>query len=260
MIPSVRFCASRLAHEKQRLAFSLGQNREKNTGSTSKQLIGDRKHFLMSFISLIRHGETDYNARGIIQGQLHIPLNEQGMNQAEKLARRLSRERIDLLISSDLLRAKQTAEIIAKNHPTIAHVEYSELFRERSLGEWEGKDFQKYLKVSRANKNFRVKDGESHEEFLSRAKRAKQYLEKRSKELLETGIDSAHIAVITHGGLIRRIIQEYIHPEPARHFPYFATDNASITKIQIHDKQFEGDRKEHVTIMYLNDTCHLFYE
>lgn len=214
----------------------------------------------MSLISLIRHGETDYNAKGIIQGQLHVPLNKRGMKQAEKLAKRLSKNRIDLLISSDLLRAKQTAEIIMSNHPTIAHVEYSELFRERSLGEWEGKDFQDYLKVSRTNKNFRIENGESHEEFLSRARRAKQYLEKRAEELSKTGVVQPHIAVITHGGLIRRIIQEYIMPEPTRHSPYFATDNASITRIQIDAELYKGEKKRHAKILFLNDTCHLLYE
>ncbi len=214
----------------------------------------------MSFISFIRHGETEYNAKGIIQGQLHIPLNDQGIKQAEKLAKRLSREKIDLLISSDLLRAKQTAEIIVQNHPTIAYVEYSSLFRERALGEWEGKDFQNYLEVSRADKNFQVRNGESHEEFLERAKKSTQYLEQRILELNKTGIGQPHIAVVTHGGLIRRMIQQYVMPEPTRHPPYLATDNASITRIEIKNQLFKRKNEWHVKILFLNNTCHLVCE
>lgn len=65
-------------------------------------------------IILIRHGETDWNDQGRIQGHLPVPLNARGMAQAEALAARLRDDSFDAVYSSDLLRARQTAEAIAR--------------------------------------------------------------------------------------------------------------------------------------------------
>jgi probable phosphoglycerate mutase len=65
-------------------------------------------------IILVRHGETDWNAEGRIQGHLPVPLNERGQAQADAVAARLSAVSFSALYSSDLLRTRQTAEPIAK--------------------------------------------------------------------------------------------------------------------------------------------------
>jgi probable phosphoglycerate mutase len=59
---------------------------------------------------LIRHGETDHNRQGRFQGQVDVPLNTTGLAQAERLAQRLQQEPLDVLVSSDLSRARGTAE------------------------------------------------------------------------------------------------------------------------------------------------------
>lgn len=98
-------------------------------------------------IGLVRHGETDWNAAGRIQGQTDIPLNEAGIKQAKALAARLSREeRIwDAVISSDLKRARQTAAIIAQEL-NIPLLDSDTRFRERSFGEVEGTTEEDRLK------------------------------------------------------------------------------------------------------------------
>lgn len=65
-------------------------------------------------IYLIRHGETDWNVERKIQGQTDIPLNSNGKQQAEEAANEIANLKIDRIISSDLSRAKETAEIINK--------------------------------------------------------------------------------------------------------------------------------------------------
>lgn len=70
---------------------------------------------------VVRHGQTNYNLNHIILSKTDDPLNETGISQAQTTAKNLEREKIDLIISSPLRRAKQTAEIINKgrNIPII---------------------------------------------------------------------------------------------------------------------------------------------
>ena len=61
----------------------------------------------------VRHGVTDWNRRGRFQGLTDIPLNDEGISQAQAAARRLRNVRLDYVVSSPLIRAVRTAEIIA---------------------------------------------------------------------------------------------------------------------------------------------------
>lgn len=90
-----------------------------------------------TIIYLVRHGETVDNARQIMQGQTQGELNERGREQARLVAERLSAEPIDAVVSSDLHRAVQTAEIIAAPHGLS--VLTSPLLRERDWGSFTGR-------------------------------------------------------------------------------------------------------------------------
>lgn len=85
---------------------------------------------------LVRHGETDWNLQRRYQGQTDIPLNNTGIQQARKIAERLSKEEIHAIYSSDLIRARETAKQIALPHKlkVIANA----CWRELSFGDWEG--------------------------------------------------------------------------------------------------------------------------
>lgn len=88
---------------------------------------------------IARHGITEWNKRGIIQGHTDIDLAEEGVFQAQELARLLKEVSFSRIISSDLLRAKNTAKVIADDkHLTL---ETSPQLRERYWGQWEGKSF-----------------------------------------------------------------------------------------------------------------------
>ena len=93
--------------------------------------------FMVTTIFLVRHGETVDNARQIMQGQTQGELNEMGLKQAQEVAARLSSEAIDAVVASDLHRAIQTAEIIAKPHGLP--VETTPLLRERDWGGFTGR-------------------------------------------------------------------------------------------------------------------------
>src|SRR5688572_25968571 len=90
---------------------------------------------------ILRNGETDANAMSIVQRHSHVPLNEVGEQQARRLAARLAayQPRAEIVISSDLSRAMQTAKIIAQTieAPIIPDADW----RERGLGVMEGQPF-----------------------------------------------------------------------------------------------------------------------
>jgi probable phosphoglycerate mutase len=87
-------------------------------------------------ILLIRHGETAWNAERRLQGHLDIALNTEGERQAALLASALASERIDAIVSSDLLRARQTAEAVARVHGMPLQIDRT--LRERCYGGFEG--------------------------------------------------------------------------------------------------------------------------
>jgi probable phosphoglycerate mutase len=90
----------------------------------------------MTAIILIRHGETAWNAVRRLQGHTDIALNAAGEQQAEALARALAGEALDLIVSSDLSRARQTAQAVARHHavPLLS----DPALRERGYGVFEG--------------------------------------------------------------------------------------------------------------------------
>ena len=83
-------------------------------------------------IYLVRHGQTDWNIEKKTQGHTDIPLNENGRKQAQILAQSISNLKIDRIISSDLLRAKETAEII--NERFGNNISLDERIREINYG------------------------------------------------------------------------------------------------------------------------------
>ncbi|MEM8505433.1 MAG: histidine phosphatase family protein [Cyanobacteria bacterium P01_D01_bin.1] len=86
---------------------------------------------------LVRHGETNWNRDGRFQGQIDIPLNENGHRQAAQAGEFLKAIKIDAAVSSSMLRPKETAEGILKHHSDI-RLETTEQLWEISHGEWEG--------------------------------------------------------------------------------------------------------------------------
>ena len=85
---------------------------------------------------LVRHGQTDYNREGRLQGQVDIPLNATGSRQAETLADAVAADPPDVIVASPLGRALETARILSRD--TGLEVTTDEAFLERGFGRWEG--------------------------------------------------------------------------------------------------------------------------
>ncbi len=124
---------------------------------------------------LVRHGQSDGNAEGRFGGHSPTPLSALGKQQAELTAQVLAKEKINAIYSSDLLRAVQTAQPLAKmsDLPVIA----TAAFRERKVGVLEGKTFDEskvehpkdYYALVNRNIHHVITGGESYRRLLKRA-------------------------------------------------------------------------------------------
>jgi len=119
----------------------------------------------------VRHGQTEENANGIIQGHLHGKLSQVGIKQAKIAADALKLEHIDIAYVSELARAKDTANEIMKFHPRVPVVYLPEL-KERHYGELQGKrltdEEMEKLDKDEFRPGFRPLGGESTEELYNR--------------------------------------------------------------------------------------------
>jgi probable phosphoglycerate mutase len=154
---------------------------------------------LATRIGWVRHGITEWNQLGKIQGVTDIPLSAEGIQQARSLANRLAREagQWNGIYCSDLQRALQTAEILAERLG-IPLIKDSRL-RERSFGQAEGTTEAERLSLWGADWRRLVPDQESDE--IIRA-RGNEFVD----ELLEKHSGEAWL-VVTHGSFLARMLQ-----------------------------------------------------
>ncbi|MBI3736367.1 histidine phosphatase family protein, partial [Candidatus Sumerlaeota bacterium] len=127
---------------------------------------------------LIRHGETDYNLKRVIQGHGEVPLNTTGKKQAARLGERLRAEGIELIYSSDVRRAAMTAEILASH--IGAPIEFDALWRERNPGDLIHKPYDE-AGAFFSDPDYAPKGGEGVAEFDARIRAAAENLLKKEK-------------------------------------------------------------------------------
>jgi len=158
----------------------------------------------MTKFTIIRHGETEWNKIGKQQGHLDSPLTENGRNQAEAVAQYLKKD-FDVLISSSLGRAIETAEIISKilNLKIIK----KDGLKERNLGILQGMTItefklnynEEYIKFISNNPDYIIPNGES---INQRYKRAIMTFNNIANEY-----KNQNILIITHGGILESLFR-----------------------------------------------------
>src|SRR5437763_621080 len=162
----------------------------------------------LSFVTTIllaRHGETDWNVEGRLQGWDDRPLNATGRTQARELAERLADVPFDAVYASDLSRARETAELVAEPHGVPVVVD-SDL-REMDYGSWSG------LTRSEIEERFPGQtrhDGETREEHLGRVLAAAERIAARHP--------GERVLIVSHGGSLRALRRhcgvDPVHPIP----------------------------------------------
>lgn len=157
---------------------------------------------------IVRHGETDWNVQGRLQGHQNSKLTENGIKQVEELRGKLKDIHFDALYSSDLLRTKKTAEILNVERKLVHNT--TELIRERSFGPHEGKISSAYRREMRkllnkfetlthlSKQKFKFPGVESDAEIVSR------YL----LFLRETAVayPGKKVLVVSHGGVMKTLL------------------------------------------------------
>ncbi|MBI2327779.1 histidine phosphatase family protein [Candidatus Curtissbacteria bacterium] len=198
----------------------------------------------MITLILARHGETDWNRDGRLAGLTDKPvLTKKGKKQAEALAKKLQDLAVDVVYSSRLKRAAQTAQIIAKT--LDKKIIYSKYLNERSWGIYEGKDKEsvfKKLDQMDVKRRFDYKPigGESWREFEKK-------LLKFFKRLIGKN-EGQTVLVITHGGTIRALfhILKNVNREKSLDLKFH---NTSLTTLKMVDGRVEEE--------LINDISHL---
>jgi probable phosphoglycerate mutase len=169
-------------------------------------------------ILIVRHGETDGNAARVLQ-RPDVPLNERGMRQADRLAKRLVALGFDRIICSDLLRARMTAEPIAARSGLA--VEESPLLQERNFGDLRGMAYAA-LPADPFGPDVKPPNGEDWPAFHARVADAFAFIVDKRRSA------SGTLVVITHGLVCRALVERHARlPEGVVAPERF--DNASIT-------------------------------
>jgi broad specificity phosphatase PhoE len=151
----------------------------------------------MTRLYLIRHGQTDWNRLGRWQGHVDMPLNWRGLVQARQMAHRLEGVDFSSIYSSNLQRARQTADALAQVSGLQVHLDAR--LRELHMGEWQG------IQVNEARRRFRIAweqaDGQADGFAPPGGESLRQVRERLAAAVGEIGSRHAgqRVAVVTHG-------------------------------------------------------------
>lgn len=199
---------------------------------------------------LIRHGRTEWNVAGRVQGRTDIPLDDLGHAQAEAIARRLSDVEIDAIYASPLSRAYDTARAIATHHICGIHV--AEELTEINFGAWEGKTGRE-LEAQYADlwqdwnwilhpETCRKMGAESADDILQRALRC-------MNAVLAAHPAHATVVLVSHTMPIK-LLTAHLIGLPAGRIRALKLTNCSYTELEVMDAG-------HAQLWAWNDTSHL---
>jgi phosphoserine phosphatase len=197
---------------------------------------------------ITRHGETHQNVSKISMGQkIQGDLNKTGIAQAHQLANRLSSEPIDIIHTSDLGRAVETTNIVAKHHTHIPIINQP-LLRERNLGIYEGGPSSAWKQAMRHSTlpftAYQPQDGES---YTMLQQRVNTYLDKLFTEYEES---NNTVAIISHTATVTiMLLTLFKQPITKATYERLKPENTAISILNI--------TKDHVETVLLNSIDHL---
>lgn len=193
---------------------------------------------------IVRHAESESNVKEIVNGLEDYPLTKNGEAQAQAIGKELNHINFDAVFSSDLMRAKRTAEIIVLEKKLA--VKTTEALRERNFGKFSGKpikelfelfDSWKTLSYSELIKQRPADDAESDEEIIAR-------LITFLREIA-VAYQGKNVLITTHGGIIYNFLA---HLGVINHKKLVIIENTALVVVESDGIDFNVLEKKGVTI------------
>ena len=197
-------------------------------------------------LCVVRHGETAWNAEHRVQGQLDVPLNAVGQAQAQAVAKALDREAFDAVYSSDLQRARQTAEPSAKalGREVVAQAALRErhygIFERLTYAEVKVKFPQDFARFLAHDPEFSFQTGEALKDFSARSVAAIRQIAERHP--------GGRVLVFTHGGVLDMLYRD-VTGLGLRAPRDFGIPNAGLNRLELRSGGWQ--------ILAWADTAHL---
>ena len=193
-------------------------------------------------LTIVRHGETTGNEKDELQGQLPGELSAKGVAQAHALADELKKHHFDILLSTDLKRGFDTANIIAQLHDAPLVIDTA--LRERSFGKFEGTNRTAFYSHERSMASPYTQRPERGESFMDLFDRAKSFLNRITQEH-----SLKSLLAISHGDFVRMclgVLQSLPIEEACR----IKQSNACINVLEL-------SKNDIWQVLKFNDTSHL---
>ena len=183
--------------------------------------------FAQLTVYVVRHGQTDWNKDGRIQGGTDNPLNNTGRDQATAMGRLLADVKVDMVYVSSHQRARQTAAVFEGRTPIVAMDE----LRERFFGKFEGANDKDPATVADWNKRrfTWADDMEGGETLESQSRRAEAAL----KTIREKHKDGGTVVIVGHGGINPLLVSHLIGVPPQEGASAFNQGNDEVYRIEL---------------------------
>lgn len=165
-------------------------------------------------LAAVRHGRTAWNADGRFQGQTDIPLDDTGRDQAASLADFMRSDRFDLAVTSDLVRASETARIVLGDRDLALTSDPT--WREMRFGEWEGLAWPQIVArfphladdAEIKPKFYTPAGGESFDDVCARVETGLRAIDARVR-------DGERVAIFTHAGVLHALLRVVLGEDEA---------------------------------------------
>ena len=203
-----------------------------------------------TWLYFVRHGETEYNRQGIVQGRgIDSTLNAQGRQQAEALGHRLKGVSFSSIYASPLRRTRQTAAILAQHHRQTP-VQYLSDLEEMAWGIYEGEPpSEERDRVLDAMKK-RWREG-AHDEPIEGGESIRQVQERalRAVDHITAQENGSNVLIVTHGRFLRVVLASILDEYGLHKMHKLPHSNTAVNRIEYHGNRFSAD--------LLNCTAHL---
>jgi broad specificity phosphatase PhoE len=195
----------------------------------------------MTLLYLIRHARSTWNAEGRMQGRADPPLDEVGRAQAQALAEHLKGEPIQVVYSSPMARARETAEILVAIHSACPPLKFDDRLMERHLGEWTGLtgDEARERFPEEIGRNWRVDGPPGGESQTALAGRAAEAV----GDILAAHPEET-VAIVSHGGTLNAYLAHLLGIPPEKPV-WFRFGNTGVARLNV--------RGDHVHLLGLGD-------